>query len=516
VKCGEVTMSLEKLDNLRINMKTLTQQIITLVNQRMEIAKKIGEIKNELNLGIVDDKVEQEIKNFILQNSNNKSLDPEFTGRILNMLINESVTIQNYEKKKKKKLIKSPTKIDNSPATITAATEANAVISNNLVSNNNFVNNIKIKTHMDVFNIAKQLDSIGKKIIHMEVGEPDFLPPPQVKEELMLIYDKNRYHYTESAGISELRTKLFAYLNQLSDNKSNEIHPENIITTVGGRFAIFCTFSAILKPGDEIIIIEPAWPACKDCASYLGVKTRVIKTSLEGEWEPDISLIENSVNINTKIICLNYPNNPTGKILSQEKLKSIIQIAEKNNLYILSDEVYCNFAFKKISSVLKFPYENSIMIGSFSKTFSMTGFRVGFAHSINKNLINKLIKIQSLTLTSVPEPMQYCALAALSYNPTEYSQIMNKRINFVCSRLKNMPFEFMYPDGAMYVYAKIKEELAIDDLTLIEKLLHKGVAVAPGSGFGEDYNNFIRISTCIDETKLSKGLDIINKTVTAL
>lgn len=499
-------MTLEKLDDLRIDMKAVTQQIVALINQRMEIAKKIGEIKSELQLNVVDDKVEQEIKKHILQKSDNKGLDPEFSGRIINMLISESVIIQNHEKNKKKIL----------PGPITTEDKNSLKQNNNTKSDNIVSNSIKIRTHMDVFNKAKQLDSLGKKIIHMEVGEPDFLPPPQVKDELMLIYDKHRYHYTETAGIDELRKKLSAYLSNLSENKSNEFYPENIITTVGGRFAIFCTFSALLRPGDEVIIIEPAWPAYKDCANYMGVKSKIIKTSLEGNWEPDISLIENSININTKIICLNYPNNPTGKILSEEKLKSIIQIAEKNNLYILSDEVYCNFAFKKFSSILKFPYKNSIMIGSFSKTYSMTGFRVGFAFSINKDLINKLIKIQALSLTSVSEPMQYCALAALSYNPAEYNQIMNKRIDFVCSQLKNMPFKFSHPDGAMYVYAKINEELAIDDLTLIEKLLERGVAVAPGSGFGDNYTNYIRISTCIDENKLNKGLEIINHLVTSL
>ena len=292
--------------------------------------------------------------------------------------------------------------------------------------------------------------------------------------------------------------------------------PENIITTVGGRFAIFCTFSSVLKPGDEIIVIEPAWPAYKDIANYLGVKTKIIRTSLDEKWEPDISIIENSININTKIICLNYPNNPTGKILDEEKIQYIIELAKKNNLLILSDEVYCNFAYKKFTSILKFPYEKSIMIGSFSKTYSMTGFRVGFAYSLDKNLINKINKIQSLSLTSVAEPMQYCALAALSYNPIEYNNIMKKRIDFVCSKLNSLPFEFIYPDGAMYVFAKINENLGIDDLTLIEKLLHKGVAIAPGSGFGETYKNYIRISTCIDEEKLGKGLDIINQIVTSL
>jgi aspartate aminotransferase len=498
-------MSVEKLDGLRKDIKIVTQNIISLINQRMEIARKIGEIKNELQIRVVDDKVEQEIKNYILQNRNNKELDPEFLGRIINLLIKESVSIQNNEKNKMRLLYNNNNKIEQIPSIV-----------NNNSNPDNITSNMEIKTHMDVFNKAKQLESWGKEIIHMEVGEPDFSPPPQVKSELMSIYDKHGYHYTEPAGIFELRKKLSLYLTQLSKNKANEISLSNIITTVGGRFAIFLTFCSLLRPGDEVIVIEPAWPAYKDCANYLGAKTKIIRTSLEQKWEPDISMIENSLNINTKIICLNYPNNPTGKILDEKKLQSIIQIAEKNNLYILSDEVYCNFAFKDFSSVLKIPFENSIMIGSFSKTYSMTGFRVGFAYSMNKNLIEKMIKFQSLTLTSVSEPMQLCALAALSYNPSEYTQTIDKRIKFVCSRLEKMPFEFFYPDGAMYVYAKINEELAIDDLTLIDKLLQKGVAVAPGRGFGDNYSNYIRISTCIDEGKLNKGLNIINQIVTSL
>jgi aspartate aminotransferase len=501
----EIKVTVDNLDDLRDHMKTVTRQIISLINQRMEIAKKIGEIKSELNLNVVDDKVEQEIRNFILQDSNNKGLDPDFSGRILNLLINESVMIQNYEKNKKKLLLDS---ISNKDKVL--------LIDNNLEKKEIISNNMKIRTHMDVFNKAKQLDSLGKRIIHMEVGEPDFSPPSQVKDELISIYDKHQYHYTETAGIGELRKGLSHYLTQFGDNKSNPPNPDNILITVGGRFAIFCAFSAILRPGDEIIVIEPAWPAYQDCANYMGVKTKIIRTNLEEKWEPDISAIEGCININTKIICLNYPNNPTGKILSEGKIKSIIQLAEKNNLYILSDEVYCNFAFKKFSSIVKFPFQNSIMVGSFSKTYSMTGFRVGFAYSINKKLIDKLIKIQSLSLTSVSEPMQYCALAVLSTNPDKYTQIMKKRIDFVCSKLKNMPFEFNYPDGAMYIYAKINEEISIDDLSLIEKLLERGVAVAPGSGFGNTYTNYIRISACNNEENLNKGLDIISQLVDSL
>jgi aspartate aminotransferase len=248
----------------------------------------------------------------------------------------------------------------------------------------------------------------------------------------------------------------------------------------------------------------------------MGVKTKIIKTDMDNQWDPDISNIEKCINVNTKIICLNYPNNPTGKILSERKMQSIVNLAEKYNIIILSDEVYSNFSYCKFTSILDFPIKNAILIGSFSKTFSMTGFRVGFAYSTNIDIVNKLIKVQSLALTSVPEPMQYCALAAISCDPMPYANTMKKRLDFLCSKLKKMPFEFVYPDGAMYVYAKIKDCVRVDDLKLTEKLLDKGVAVAPGRGFGNDYKQYIRISACIDEAKLNLGLDLISSVVNSL
>ncbi|HEY6536741.1 MAG TPA: chorismate mutase, partial [Candidatus Nitrosocosmicus sp.] len=213
----------DKLDDLRDDMKIITQQIISLINKRMEIAKQIGHIKNELNLDVVDGKVEQDIKNYILKYSNNNGLDPEFSCRILNLLINESVIIQNKEKKNKLSL--DIIKNDVQPIT-----------TKNNSSNYNGSNEIiKIRTHMDVFNKAKQLESMGKNIIHLEVGEPDFAPPIQVKEALSSIYDKYQFHYTETAGIFELRKKICINLENLVENTSSNMLPENLITTVGGR-----------------------------------------------------------------------------------------------------------------------------------------------------------------------------------------------------------------------------------------------------------------------------------------
>jgi len=504
-------MSIEEVNILRNDMKEITNQIMKLVNQRMEIARKIGTIKTNLDLDIIDDKVELGIKSYLFSNSKYLNLDPEFSGRIVNMLINESIRIQNLEK--------NQIKISQEKMNPTNNSSAQSSLSA-YVENEKGVRKFEIKSHLDVFNAAKNLELQGFKIIHMEVGEPDFLPPIEVKNELAKIYEMRKFHYTQTAGIKDLRIGLSNYLSEFSAKNGYDIFepidPNNIIVTPGGRFGIFCAFSALLNPGDEIITIEPAWPACNDCANYLAVKTRIVKTNLEQNWEPDISEIENQININTKIICLNYPNNPTGKILSNMTYKKIIDIARKKDIYVLSDEVYSNYAYKPFQSVINFDYDKSILVGSFSKTFAMTGFRVGYAYSRDNQLIKKLIKIQALALTSVAEPMQFCALGALNSDPETHSMIIQKRLDKMCELLKKLPFEFTLPEGAMYVFARISHDLNLTDLKLVELLLNHGVAVAPGSGFGSNYSDYIRLSTCLEEKKMIEGLGIISNLVDKL
>jgi len=505
-------MTIEEVNILRNDMKEITKQIMELVNQRMEIAKKIGTIKTNLDIDIIDDKVELGIKSYLFSNSKYMNLDPEFSGRIVNMLINESIRIQNLEKNKLKGNQEA-----NRPRTVSSDQSSRSMFIKQEVNSHH---KFEIKSHLDVFNAAKNMELQGFKIIHMEVGEPDFLPPNEVKKELTQIYDMHKFHYTQTAGIKELRVGLANHLSSFSLKNGFEIFepisPDKIIVTPGGRFGIFCAFSALLKPGDEIITIEPAWPACSDCASYLGVKNRIVKTNLEQNWEPEISEIENQINLNTKIICLNYPNNPTGKILKKKSYEQIMDLARKNGIYLLSDEVYSNYAYEPYRSIVNFDYDKSILLGSFSKTFAMTGFRVGFVYSRESSLINRLIKIQALALTSVAEPMQFCALLALNSDPEGNNKIMKKRLEIMCKYLKKLPFEYTYPEGAMYVFARINQDLNLTDLKLVELLLNHGVAVAPGSGFGSNYYDFIRLSTCLEEKKMMEGLEIISDLVDKL
>jgi aspartate aminotransferase len=451
----------QNLDDLREEMRNITSQIIKLVHDRMEVAKKIGNIKQQLKIEIEDEKVELDIKKTVLKLTQEIGMDIEFSGRLLNLLLSESVKLQNVQN----------------------------------TSN-------KSSTHIAIFMKAKELEKTGKKIIHMEVGEPDYPPPLKVKEELAKIYDNKRYHYTEISGLSQLR--------QAISKKFANIVPEQVLVTPGGRFAVFCAISSLLNYGDEIINIEPSWPAYKECADFIGAKTRVLKTTLEDKWAPNLKMLENLININTKMIILNYPNNPTGKILDSHLLEKIVSIAREYNLFILSDEVYSDYSFGQYNSILDYQYDKSIMISSFSKTYGMTGFRVGYGIG-NPNIISQMRKVQATSITSVAEPMQYSALVAIGDDIQGNIDSIQSRLNLICKRLQEMKTEFIVPNGAMYVFPKILAKNYSDDISLVYDLLQNGVAIAPGSGFGNSYKQFIRISACQSPKLLNEGLDILEK-----
>jgi len=359
------------------------------------------------------------------------------------------------------------------------------------------------QTHLSVFLKAKELEEQGKEIIHLEVGEPDFQPPKEVKTALAEVYDKGYGKYGPVKGITELRTALAHHTNQLENDDYDE---ENIMVCPGARFAVYLAITTLLNPGDEVIVIEPAWPAYKECALNAGIKVRTIKTTLETRWEPSIDQINNAINENTKMIILNYPNNPTGKILPKKIQDNIIEIAREYDLYVLSDEIYSEYANDDWKSVLLYGYEKSIITKSFSKSHAMTGFRIGYAIA-EPSIIEKMSKLQALSLTNVSEPIQYVALEALNADTSENTKIIKSRLDALKESAKDIGLEFIEPDGSMYLFARTKHK-NFDATKFSEKLLEHGVAIAPGEGFG-DYKEFFRI-TAINETRLMEGMTILD------
>jgi aspartate aminotransferase len=366
------------------------------------------------------------------------------------------------------------------------------------------------QTHLSVFLKAKALEEEGKKIIHLEVGEPDFKPPEEVKTALAEVYDKGYGKYGPPKGITELRLALRS-LHEIDGGA------ERVMICPGGRFAVYLAITTLLNPGDEIIVIEPTWPAYKDCALNAGIKVRTIKTTLETKWEPSVEQINNTINENTKMIVLNYPNNPTGKILPKKLLDSIIQTAREHDLYVLSDEIYSEYSENPSSpetwvSVLSYDYKKSIITQSFSKWKAMTGYRIGYAIA-EPSIIDKMTKLQALSLTNVSEPIQYVALQSLNADTHSFARKIRSRQKTLSDLAENIGLEFIEPDGAMYLFARTKHK-NFDATKFSEKLLDHGVAIAPGEGFG-DYKEFFRI-TAIDETKLKEGMTILDSVLKEL
>jgi len=446
------------INELRSKMDEVTLEMIKLLKTRTEIAKEIGEVKKNIGKGVTDELREDNLRGKVISLCKNIGLDETIATKYLNFLFNESVKVQSDNK----------------------------------------------QTHLSIFLKAKSLEQQGKKIIHMEVGEPDFLPPPIVKKALEEVFDKGFLKYGQVKGMPVFREALVKYIS----NKFNtKVTQDNIIVSPGARFSIFTAITTLLNPGDEMVVIEPAWPAYKDCALNAGIKVRIINTTLEDKWEPSLEQIENIINSNTKMIVLNYPNNPTGKILPEKLQDGIIDIARKNNLYVLSDEIYSQYTKSSWKSVLSYNYEKSIITQSFSKSHAMTGFRIGYGIADTK-IIEKMAKLEALCLTNVSEPIQYVAMKALEADTSNNSNTVQNRLDLLIQKAKEIGLDFVVPDGAMYLFARINQD-GFNGVQFANSTLEKGLAVAPGEGFG-NYKSFIRISACREEKILIDGMNLLS------
>jgi len=449
----------EDLELLREKVRDITMQIMCNVQLRTEVAKKIGDIKSRLGMDIKDEKVERELRKMVMAHAKEIGMNSEFALRLLNILLDESEIVQG---------------------------------------GNHSQESIQRPNHLTIFKKAKQLEASGKEIIHMEVGEPDYPPPAKVGVALSESFKMGQYHYTDTHGITELR-------DAIALKEGIDTSKQQVLVTPGGRFAVFSAITSLIEAGQEIIVIEPAWPAYKECADFVGARTRVLYTTISDKWLPNTQKLEEMINPSAKMIVLNYPNNPTGKLLDSKTLDKIVSIAKDHDLYLLSDEVYADYVFGEFKSITAYSYEKSILVGSFSKRYAMTGFRVGYGIA-NKEIISKMARIQAVGITSVAQPMQQAALAAISTDPAENVRVMRSRLEFVCRKLSEMSLRVVEPKGAMYAYPELPSG---EDIPIIEHLLDNGVAIAPGSGFGNSYKRFVRISACQPEMVLEKGLDIM-------
>jgi len=346
---------------------------------------------------------------------------------------------------------------------------------------------------------ALKLESEGKKIIRLNLGDPDMATPPEIVEAAYASMKAGKTKYSSSYGELLLRQKIA---------QVHGVKAENVVITPGSKWAIFATMFLTLKSGGNVIIPTPYWTAYDLIAKSFGAKVKLLRSEMETGWRVDLDQLEGLIDSETKMIILNNPNNPTSKVMDAETLDGIVEVANRKGVAILSDEVYGAIAFKPTKSILDYGTDTPhILSNGFSKTFTMTGWRIGYVVA-NKTLVDNITKLNQITFNNVPVFIQEAALKGLELHAQIASNIKAKykqRADLASKKLKAAGYKFTEPDAPFYVFPK-REGLDGTKFTL--DLLDRGVAVAPGSSFGE-YPEHFRISLTAPDDQIEAGLEKI-------
>lgn len=363
------------------------------------------------------------------------------------------------------------------------------------------------------FDIAATMDNV----ISLGIGEPDFDSPPSVIEAGIRALREGQTHYTSNAGILELRQKLTAHLEMLY-GVSYDPQTEALIT-VGGSEALYLACTALLNPGDEVIIPSPCFVSYQAQVILAEGVPVEIPCLMEDNFDINPAAIEAAITPRTKAILLGFPNNPTGAVATYDRLLEIARIAEKHDLLVISDEIYDRLVYGGHQHVC-FPglpemQKRTLLLGGFSKDYAMTGWRIGYALG-PQNIIQGLVRVHQFTVMSSPTIAQIAAIEALADLDEAVAMMVeeyDRRRKFVVADLNRMGLPTFEPKGAFYAFPKVGVT-GLDDETFANQLLNEErVAIVPGSAFGAGGEGFCRISYATSCEKLEEALRRIEKFV---
>lgn len=365
---------------------------------------------------------------------------------------------------------------------------------NNLLNKN--LQKIKPSGIRRFFDLAEQMDNV----ISLGVGEPDFLTPWHIRQEAIKTLDLGKTRYTANAGLLQLRDEISKYAKR---NFSLEYDPENeIIVTVGGSEGIDLFIRSVVEPGDEVIVPEPSFVCYNPIVSVCGGISVPLVTRAEDKFKIKPEELKKKITSKTKAIVMPYPNNPTGGIMERSDLEKIAEIIRGTNILIISDEIYSALTYegKKHVSIAQLDgmKERTVVVNGFSKTFSMTGWRLGYAMG-PEPIIAQMIKLHQFAIMSAPTTSQYGAIDALKNGEEDTEKMKfdyNARRRFVVDGLNKLGLSCFNPEGAFYCFPCIKSTGLSSDEFCEQLLKKKNVAVVPGTAFGESGEGFIRISYC--------------------
>jgi aminotransferase len=360
------------------------------------------------------------------------------------------------------------------------------------------------------FDIAATMDDV----ISLGIGEPDFISPKPVIEAGIRSLQQGETHYTSNSGILELRQSLSQHLARLY---SVNYHPENeILATVGVSEALYLALAAVLDPGDEVIVPTPCFVSYQPEVIFAGGVPVAIQTKLEDEFQVDAQVVADQITDKTKAILIGYPNNPTGAVMTREKLLDLARLAEQKDLLVISDEIYDRLVYggHQHTCFASIPgmFDRTITLGGFSKDYAMTGWRIGYA-AAPAPILAAMRKIHQYTIMSAPTMSQVAAIAALQESEDYVQEMIQKydrRRKLIVSGLNELGLPTFEPRGAFYAFPSIAAS-GLDDETFAHRLIEEErVAVIPGNAFHAD-GQFVRCSYATSYEKIEKALERMHR-----
>jgi len=350
----------------------------------------------------------------------------------------------------------------------------------------------------DIINKVYALEKSGKRVVKLNVGEPDWLAEPQAIDAAMQALRAGKAHYSSGAGEIELREAIA---------REHACEAKNVVVTPGCKFGIYAFLSLALKPGDNAVAFAPYWTAYDLMCKQLGARLKLVDLRLEDGFAPDAAALERAIDERTRVVIMNTPNNPTSKAWTEAQEREVIDLCKRKGVLVLADDAYRDLLFKPRGDR---PLESGggvVIATTFSKAFGMTGWRVG-AMLADESLIKKMTAFNQMTVTNVPAFLQFGALKALELKEAteKKARLLSLRRAQLASRALNGKFAFAEPDAGFYVFPKLPDSFEGDAVRFANRLVDEaGVALVPGAAFG-DYPRFFRISLAASDESLEFAL----------
>lgn len=343
------------------------------------------------------------------------------------------------------------------------------------------------------FDIVSEMDDA----ISLGVGEPDFDTPWHIRDEGIYSLEKGRTFYTSNAGLKELKVEICNYLKRRFDLEYDFAH--EVLVTVGGSEAIDIALRAMIDPGDEVLIPQPSYVSYEPCAVLADAVPVFINLKAENQFRLTAQELRNAITDKTKVLVLPFPNNPTGAIMERKDLEAIAEVVLEKDLFVISDEIYSELTYGRDHvSIAQIPgmKERTILINGFSKSYAMTGWRLGYACG-PAPVIEQMLKIHQFAIMCAPTTSQYAAVEAMKNGDEDVAEMReqyNQRRRYLMSAFEEMGLPCFEPYGAFYVFPCIREFGMSSDEFATRFLQEEKVAVVPGTAFGDCGEGFIRIS----------------------